>query len=502
MTEILRRLHRRVPETLLLALLVAIAPRVGAQSCTPVTSDARGVLKAFLGDDSQRYWKLALGVTNTSGDTLRALADPADSATCRRINGAAVPASTLYLFWAGGNVIGTAVPIRQNPPVHDDFQQIAWVFDSLGTRLHTMGYDEDVVPPLNVRVASSTGGRVVLQWSNPANATFIVGDIVGYQLQRAPGSGAFAPIGQPLSANATTVTDSSALPNAAYRYRLVARTARDSNYSNSVGVTVSSDVSVVSRTVTGLLFQDDFNRPDEQLVGATKDWDRVTVSAGTDADLNVVGNIAQFTGSADNMPEAKHTPETGPILVQTDWRRVSGGRTGIALFESTTGQRAVFALRDPYHGWELWYHSGASWSNILNNGASLADSTRLTLLRENYRVRMWAGGVLIFDWANNAMNGVGLRGGMYMIQPTDWDNFIVCKGTVVSMSGLPNGFRFRVAGVISAASAGGTPVTVDLAGKTFPAAQVEILDQSSAVVKTYAPPNGVWGGDQYAVGAP
>ena len=498
-TSTLHRLQRRIQILVVLALTIVAASRTGAQQvCTPPTAEGRGVLWGFLHDEGQRPWVEQLGIVGASSDTLHALSDPADSATCRRIQAAAIPASTpLYMFWAGGNVIVTTVPPLDTFPTHDKVPQSAWVFDSLGMRLHSAIWDE-VVAPLDLRVASSGNGRVVLQWSNPV----CFGLLDSYQLLRASGSGPFVPIGFPIPGSATTATDSTASPNAAYRYRLVGRIPRDSNYSNSVGVTVSADVSNITRPTTGLLFRDDFNRPDEQLVGAAKNWDRVAVSGGTDADLNIVGNIAKYTGSADNMPEAKHTPESGPILVQADWKRVSGGRTGIALFEATTGAQSVFALRDPYHGWELWYHAGTSWSNVLNNGGSLSDLTRLTLLRLNNRIRMWAGSTLIFDWGTNAMNGVGLRGGMYMIQPTDWDNFIVCKGSVVSISGLPNGYRLRIAGVVSPTSAGGTPVTVDLAGKTFPVAQLEILDQANAVARVYTPSDGVWGGDQYAVGAP
>ena len=483
-----------------LMLSVFAAPVTRAQqSCTPPTLDGRRMLWDFLHDDSQLTWVRQLGVLGADSDTLHALSDPGDSATCERIRAAGIPTSTpLYMFWAGGNVIVTTVPPpeTQTAPTHEEMTQTAWVFDSLGMRLHSAVMWE-MVAPLDLRVASSGNGRVVLQWSNP-----LYFGVNGYQLFRASGNGAFVPLGFPFAGSVTTTTDSTASPNVLYRYRLLGRQPRDSNYSNSTGVVVSGDVSNLTRPTSGLLFRDDFNRPDEQLVGAAKNWDRVAASAGSDTDLNVVGNLVKYTGNADNMPEAKHTPETGQILVQADWKRISGGRTGIALFEATTGAQSVFALRDPYHGWELWHHTGTSWSNVLNNSVSLLDSTRLTLLRDSYRVRMWAGGVLIFDWGTNAMTGVGLRGGMYMIQPTDWDNFIVCKGTVVTISGLPNGYRLRVAGVVSTASLGGKQVKVDLAGKAFPVTQIEILDLNNAVARVYAPSDGVWGGDQYLVGSP
>jgi hypothetical protein len=46
-------------------------------------------------------------------------------------------------------------------------------------------------------------------------------------------------------------------------------------------------------------------------------------------------------------------------------------------------------------------------------------------------------------------------------------------------------------------------VTLDLFGTQLPAAQVEILDNTDAVVKVFAPTDGVWGGDRYSLnGAP
>ena len=449
----------------------------------------------YLKDGREIPWLRSRGITDTTSSALAPLTDAGSAALCARMD-STLSIRPTYYFRAGSYVIASiARPLRLSGKTLGGLGANIFVFDSTGRWVNSQG-EYPVITPTDVHVTSNTGGRVMLRWTNLAS------DITSLQLQRASGAGPFTPIGLPLSPATSTATDSTALPDSVYTYRLMASTARKKGESNDVRVVTSSDVSVLTRTATGLVFQDSFDRPDESLVGSTKNWDRVATSGGSDADLNVVGNLARYTGNDDNMPEAKHTPETGPILVQTDWKRVSGGRTGIALFDATTGARSVFALRDPYHGWELWYHGGTSWSNILNNGGSLADSTRLTLLRENNRVRMWAGGTLIFDWGTNAMNGVGLRGGMYMIQPTDWDNFVVCRGNTITVRDLPNGYRFRVAGVMSDPSFGGTPLSIELAGAAFPQPQLEVLDGTNTLVRAHTPTGGMCGGDVFSLSLP
>ena len=71
------------------------------------------------------------------------------------------------------------------------------------------------------------------------------------------------------------------------------------------------------------------------------------------------------------------------------------------------------------------------------------------------------------------------------------------------MTGLPTGYRIRVAGELSPTAVSGDAVSIDLAGAALPAAQVEVLNRTSTVVKLVTPGDGVWGGDRYSLnGAP
>jgi hypothetical protein len=82
------------------------------------------------------------------------------------------------------------------------------------------------------------------------------------------------------------------------------------------------------------------------------------------------------------------------------------------------------------------------------------------------------------------------------------DDVIICSSSTVSITGLPNGYKLRVAGTVSAAAAAGAAVSVDLLGTQLPVTQIEILDSANTVVKVYAPADGVWGGDQYTYSTP
>ena len=71
------------------------------------------------------------------------------------------------------------------------------------------------------------------------------------------------------------------------------------------------------------------------------------------------------------------------------------------------------------------------------------------------------------------------------------------------MVGLPDGLRIRVSGLVSPRAASSAAVAVDLLGNKLPAASVEILDAKDVVAKTFAPSDGVGGGDSYFInGAP
>jgi hypothetical protein len=87
--------------------------------------------------------------------------------------------------------------------------------------------------PQDVRVSSTRGGDVVLQWTRPPRWP------IGLALERADGPGAFTSIGAAMQPTALATMDTTALPGGSYRYRLRARlSSGDGTYSNEATVTM------------------------------------------------------------------------------------------------------------------------------------------------------------------------------------------------------------------------------------------------------------------------
>lgn len=259
----------------------------------------------------------------------------------------------------------------------------------------------------------------------------------------------------------------------------------------------------IARTAAGLLFKDDFNRADEQLVGAGKSWTRMG-SPSTDADWQVQTNQAKALSAGASATQTEVypqtiAPQTGDVVVQAWFQRGNtSGRTGVTLVQAGEAGGVLF-VRDPSHGWELWNYGSGFYTNPANSTSSTRENGVLKLRRANGRYQAWADGILIFDIPGDSrLNTVPFYPALLQLQqPAAWDDFAAYSGNVITISGLPVGYRLRVGTATSEPAALGQPTTVDAGGVSFPAAQIEILDMNGAVVKQYAPSDGVWGGDQY-----
>jgi hypothetical protein len=464
----------------------------GQQACPAPTTEANEAVNYMLARDTTLLRNL--NIVASSVADLQVMQDSSDGAFCTRLDSIAFPSSNKkYYYRAGSYVIVTDARPPIDPVTGRRFireGRRVLIVDGSGNPIDLLSSGLKV--PSNLRATTAINGEVEVVWTNPS-AT-----ITSYRLQRATDAGPFVVVGASLPGSATRATDSSSLSPNTYRYRLVGyQNSADSGYSNQAIVTIAA-LGAISRT-SGLLFQDDFTRPDEPLLGATRNWERSVVSGGSDEQFQVVSNHVEFrTPGGDALPLAKHAGSTGPLLVQTDWVRVAGGRTG-PMLAPTTSEQDVFVERDPYNGWELWTRIAGGYSRIRTSVTALADSARLTLLREPNRVRFWSGPTLVFDWVSGTMNDVPLRGGFYAINSTNWDNFVVCKGNQITFSNLPSGYKLRVNGIISAAATGGA-VSVDMGAASWPLSQIEILDGGGVLVKTHAPSGGVWGGDVYSLG--
>lgn len=257
------------------------------------------------------------------------------------------------------------------------------------------------------------------------------------------------------------------------------------------------------RTELGLLFWDDFNRPDGPIGNGWASSDAIIVGGEVR-----VGEAATSVGSyrpevalVNGVVQARFRTnradeEANPQLVT--WIRYNGAdRYDLGLYGPNAGggQRSELTVRtasQTYFGVvkQYWnYPTGQFVQSKIEFGPS--------------KQQMWHDGVLrvsatdsrfnshppspVGFWLSESNNPSALQ--------TALDDYIVCASNAVTCTHLPAGWKLRAAGN-TAAETGGT-ATVDVGGATFPLTSVEILDASDALVHTISPAGGVWGGDSY-----
>jgi hypothetical protein len=481
----------------LAAALVALPVSLRAQqSCLPAHDVANDIVTWFLLDSTAAAQ--ARGITATDAQQLVRLTDPGDSALCRRLDSAITP-GPVYYFRSGGTIIAT----NARPPVAGPRSvnrmprgPLVFVFDTTGRFLFEWNARGTAAAPTDVHVVSSAGGPVVLAWTtDPSSAR-------RYRLQRALGGAAFGDVGSSLLGTATTVADSSIVALTTYRYRLYAiGPAGDSTLSNEVSVTPGNFE--VARTSSGFLYRDQFNRPDGAI---GSDW---VAESGT---WSIVGNALQIPIglNSDAILRLSALTNRKDFHIQIwnsrsnlgNYGAIFARRSGITYYLGDLGSSLEAGGKPRVYrrtggGYALLgYGTFASAANVMN---------RLTYSVIGTERRLWANGaqqVLASDATafNDIVGNLSLNAyGAGSAGTVRFDDLIVCSARTVSIAGLPAGFKLRVGGLTSAAATLGNLVTLDLLGTELPVAQIEILDGLGAVHRTFAPADGVWGGDRYSV---
>jgi hypothetical protein len=231
---------------------------------TPTREMGRVVASVLRGSEGTPEWFRQHGTAVPTAAALAPLSGLAEAARCRLIDSTS-SRHPVYLFRAGRYFVATTADAAR-PDLSPDGPfpvYLVWVLDSAGKVVHVPGYSSldmfsfsrdarasarrshlvqprrDTAPaPMrfaaqDVRVSSTRGGEVVLQWTRPPRVP------VGLALERADGPGAFASIGAAMQPSALATMDTTPLPGTSYRYRLRARlSAGDSTYSNEVSVTM------------------------------------------------------------------------------------------------------------------------------------------------------------------------------------------------------------------------------------------------------------------------
>ena len=487
---------------LLVTGIAILAPALRAQSvCLVATPKARQSITYFLRDSSELPWRQARGISATQVDDLRPLSDASDAAMCRRIDSTQI-ARPAYYFQAGAYIIASNSRDLAEDPVAGTITvgegPRIFVFDSLGRYIHAPGQDDGA--PVDLATSRITSDLVAFKWTPLSQA------VTRYQLQRAVGTGAFSNIGAPLAESVSSTTDASVTTGVAYRYRL-ATTSKDGVdwQSNTLNVTIA-DPGTVTRTTTGLLFRDQFNRPNGA-VGA--DWVAESGSWGivnNALEVNpgwggsAVIRLAALANRKDFHIQATTSRSNLGNYAALQARR-SGGMMYQADLGSTTEQSGKPRLyRMTSGGWVfLGYGTFTSVATTAHRLTFSIIGTSLRLYVDELRLISVADATPANDvYGNFSLNAYG-AGGAGTVR---FDDVVVTSSRIVSMTGLPAGFRIRAGEIMSDPALVGGTVSLDLLSTTLPIAQLEVLDADDVVVKVFAPADGVWAGDSYSFVTP
>lgn len=492
-------------------LMVALcAPSLVAQQvCLTAPERARSSIERFLQSTDEAAWRSAHGITAAHVVDLQPLTDT-DAPICRKMDSVFI-APPAYYFRAGAYIVASNPTDLTPDPVtgairHSEAPTV-FVFDSIGSPAYVPG-SEVYAGPTDLRAAVAVAGNVELRWANqPTSATSL-------RLQRAIGTGSFVNLGGMVAKTDSSTRDSTASSATTYRYRVAAMWA-DGNayyYSNVITV-VPSDSAIVARVSSGLLFRDDFNRadgdPGPNWVAESGTWAIV----GNKLQANITRSVATWLHLASSVLPDRMDYHAQVTIARSNlqtYMQPVFRRTSDHLNHYQYDVRASDDGTDP-NGTALYRYTGGGYARMAGgaNSVSLAAGVeyRINASFIGTSQRGWTNDTLGVLSTNDATPGNQLVGGVAFEtwgQPggpatatATVDDLIVCSSSRVTITGLSSDYKLRVGGIVSGASTGSGSVSVDLAGTRLPVAQIEILDATNTVVKTFVPADGVWGGDQY-----
>jgi hypothetical protein len=263
----------------------------------------------------------------------------------------------------------------------------------------------------------------------------------------------------------------------------------------------------IQRTAAGLIFQDDFNRPDG---AAGSNWE----IRGTASFWSIAGNVlkAQLTNATPQqilVASSVFGAARGEMVVQTRMRRVGAARAAFpgiqARDDAVGGSSFLWVVTNSGTTQDEFRRILVGGSTVLNTGVSYNGNSlwqQFKLAVKDSKQQGWKDGLLRFDLSDAALNAVTGRAGLYSGWYTstsdyhEFDDFAVYKQNTVTMTGLPSGHKLRVGTQVAVESGGSA--TVDLVGDLCPRPSIEVLDGTGAVIARLTPSGGIWGGDIYS----
>ncbi|MGQ9756472.1 MAG: PKD domain-containing protein, partial [Desulfotomaculales bacterium] len=260
----------------------------------------------------------------------------------------------------------------------------------------------------------------------------------------------------------------------------------------------------------GLLFFDDFNRPDgppgpNYYHTAYPNYSGDAVSPSP----RIASGVLDMNWSAEDYGEfgvKSSVLNAGPDMVaEFDFRFDNDYRFWVEIgCGGANHARAVYDIPNTtfwHPDWRLDFHGGTVYS-----GTFTPPPTNTWI-----RFKLWAVGNSVGIAKDNGATDIvtatrfsdpNARGtlafGYWPASGRHWlDNLKIYSSYYIKVTGLPAGYKARVGG-ITAGEVGGTAL-VNCKPIPFPQNQVEILDDLGNVVLIFSAPNDIWGGDEYAV---
>lgn len=249
----------------------------------------------------------------------------------------------------------------------------------------------------------------------------------------------------------------------------------------------------VTRTATGFLFSDNFNRADGAI---GSDW---SVQAGA---ASILSNRLRITAGETRI-KCTAFADRDEVVIQADTVITASVAGGPTAKHSSTSTFFLLQLQGPFTGAFFYQRSGGSYGLLTSSGFAHSINTPYPikiLARDNFQ-RAWVGasGTPILSATSATLNSNEGTGGFRGDAGVEYDNFLAYASNVVTCTNLPTGHKLRV-GVRVATESGGTAI-VDLVQDLCPRVKVEVLDPSDVVIDELTPVDGVWGGDVYNLDA-